>query len=437
MKKMLFMAIFAAGLAAAAAELSGRCAVYRIDDRTGAVAAVIRKADGRVVVKGFGSRYFLLSDKGDCKSADRMDRVVKQYRDGDALVYECVNPRLPGFSVKKRYFIVNGGLRREMTFTNTAPEKRFLQVFTDSHFTPEFRRDAYYFGAGYIGPLIPAPEVAAPSRVESYVQSSKGMVLIHPDRKSGSFAHFRVKLNDTVVFPWWQSTIGSYREKNDRLYYLPDGWRLALGTLDLEGGNGKFVYTDHFVFFSGDLFEFFDDVYCKDPDFAAAYAKIPPTVPDVLDVFVENNWGFEPYNRFLSEISDEGIIINKTMINADWADYRWDDGFNAHAGGYITGEEIRKFIDATKSVSPRVRCGFHTITVSGAAHSPIFKEHPEYFRLCDRTGEKEIHFPNLAPNYQTMINRPEVRRFIIDSVCSSSSRNEESVSSRIKGRTGR
>ncbi len=418
MKKILLTLISIVTAAAGAGELSGSSAIYRIDDATGSIAGVIRKADNRVVVKGFGSRYFLLSSNGDCKSTDRMDKVVKQYRDGDALVYECVNPRLPGFAVTKRYFLVNDGLRREMTFTNTVPEKRFLQVFTDSRFAPEFKRNAYYFGAGYLGPLIPAPDVRVPSRVESYVQSSKGMVLVNPDRKSGSFAHFRVKLNDTVVFPWWQSTIGSYREKNDRLYYLPDGWRLALGTLDLAGKNGRFVYTDHFVFFPGDIFEFFENVYCKDPDFAAAYAKIPPTVPDVLDVFAENNWGFEPYNRYLSEISDEGMIINKTMINADWADYRWKDGFNAHAGGFITGEEIGEFIDATKAVSPRVRCGFHTITVSGSVHSPIFQEHPEYFRVCDRTGEKESHFPNVVPNFQTMINRPEVRDFLIDSVCS-------------------
>ena len=51
MKKILLSSILAVGFAAVAAELSGRCAVYRIDDRTGAIAEVIRKSDGRAVVK--------------------------------------------------------------------------------------------------------------------------------------------------------------------------------------------------------------------------------------------------------------------------------------------------------------------------------------------------------------------------------------------------
>ena len=402
---------------AAGAELSTTYAVYRIDDRTGAVSQVVRKADNQTVVTGFGNRYFLLSNSGDRKASERMDKVVKKYTDGDALVYECTNARLDGFKIEKRYFIVNDGLRRVMTFTNTRKEPQFLQLFTDSHFAPEFKRNGYYFGAGYLGPFIRIPKVSAPSRVESYVQSSKGMILVNPDRKSGSFAHLRVKLNDTVVFPWWQSTINSYREKSDRLYYLPDGWRMAMGTLDLAGKNGKFTYTDHFVFFPGDLFEFFDNVYCKDPDFAAAYAKIPAEYPGMLDVFVENNWGHEPYLKFLSEISDEGMIICKTMISTDWADYRWEDGFNGNAGGFITGDEVRTYINGMKAVTPRVKVGFHTITVAAAEHSPIFKEHPEYFRQFDRAGDKEIHFPGLLPNYQTMINRPEVRKYIIDSVC--------------------
>lgn len=418
MKKHLLWLSVCSGIALLhAAVLESSVARYHIDDRTGNITAIERKSDGKKVITSVSNRYFLLANSGDRKASDRTDTVQKVKHSPNAVTYRCANPRLPGFGIEKNYRIVNDGLRREFTFTNAADEIKFLQVFTDSRFAKEFQQQSYYFGAGYLGPFIPAPQVKQPSRVESYVQSSKGMVLINPDKKQGSFAHLRVKLNNTVVFPWWQSTINSYREKSDRLYYLPDGWRMALGTFDLAAKKGKFFYADQVVFFNGDLFDFFDNVYAKDPDFAAAYAGIPAAYPGMLDVFVENNWGHEPYLKFLSEISDEGMIICKTMISTDWADYRWEDGFNGNAGGFVTGDEIRTYIDGMKAVTPRVKVGFHTITVAAAEHSPIFKEHPEYFRQFDRAGDKEIHFPGLLPNYQTMINRPEVRKYIIDSVC--------------------
>lgn len=411
--------LLAAGMlgAVSGTVLESENAAYHLDDATGAVTAVVRKSDGRKVVTGVGNRYFLLGASGDRKGTDRTDTVTERHADNGVVTYLCANPRLPGVTVAKRYAIVNGGLRREMTFTNADREVKFLQIFTDCRFAPEFLERAYYFGAGYLGPFLPAAKVRQPTRVESYVQSSKGMVLVNADPKRESFAHFRVKLNGTTVFPWWQSTIGSYREKNDRLHYLPDGWRMALGTVDLPPDGGKFTYTDQLVCFPGDLFDFFETIYARDPDFAAAYAKIPPSPPELLDVFVETSWGFEPYLRYLAEISGEGLILNKTMICADWADYRWADGFNSYAGGFVTAKEIQTFIDGTKAISPRIRNGFHTITVAGTLHSPIFKEHPEYFRKFDRAGDLETHFPGLVPNYQTMINRPEVRKFIVDSVC--------------------
>ena len=115
-------------------------------------------------------------------------------------------------------------------------------------------------------------------RVDKYVQTSKGMVLSNHNPKLGSFTNYRVKINDKVVYPWWQSSIGRYREDSDRLYYTPRGWSMCMGTLDAEPNGGQIRYTDCFAFFPGDISNFFYDVFGKDADFQRDLASIsqPP-----------------------------------------------------------------------------------------------------------------------------------------------------------------
>ena len=237
------------------------------------------------------------------------------------------------------------------------------------------------------------------------------MLLANTRNSLGSFAHFRVKINDSVVFPWWQSTIGSYREKNDRLHYLPDGWRLSLGTLDLQPGS-SISFTDQIVLFSGGLHEFFHDILSRDPDFQRELATLPPA-PHVLDnVLCVIGWGFDPYLKYLAEMTGEGALVCKNLLSANWADYRWQDGFHSKTGGFITGPEIQSYIVRLHTISPRVQAGCYAITVGSDLHSPIFHEHPEWFRRKNRAGKEDILFPGMFTNYQTMMNRGEIRDFL-------------------------
>ena len=391
--------------------LQSETATYELDDRTGALTSVIRRLDGKPALARMSNSYYLLSAQGDLKGCDSQDAALERQAGENWVKYVCENPDMPGLRIHKQYAIVNGGLRRTQVFQNNSAHIRFLQPFSSSHFAEDFLKDGYYFGAGYLGPFLPAAKVSSPTKVESYVQSSKGMLLANTRTGLGSFAHFRVKINDSVVFPWWQSTIGSYREKNDRLHYLPDGWRLALGTLDLLPG-GSISYTDQIVLFSGGLHEFFKDILAHDPDFQRELATLPPA-PSVLDnALCVIGWGFDPYLKYLTEMTEEGAVVCKNYLSADWADYRWQNGFHSKTGGFITGPEIQSYIARLHSISPRVQAGCYSITVGGDPNSPLYQEHPDWFRRQNRAGEEDILFPGMFTNYQTMMNRTEVREFI-------------------------
>ena len=412
--KVISPALFAVVWTASAAMIESGPAAYRIDGKTGGVGAVVRKSDGETVVTGIKNLYSVLSKDGDMYADEKDDIVVTSSVTTDDATFVCTNPKLPGMRISKTYFPVNNGLGRRLSFVNDGDRIRFVMPFTESHFSEAFLRDSYYLGAGYIGPLIPAAKVKAPTRVETFVQSSKGMALFnttHPER--GNFVNMRVKVAGNPVIPWWHSTIGSYRETADRLYYLPDGWRVCLGTLDAPA-KGKIACEDRLTFFEGDLFTFFDNIYGKDPVFRDLYAKIPPTSPECLDVFCSYSWGHEPFTRYLAEITDSGVLLSKTMLSSDWADYRWENGFNGQAGGRINAEEVRGYLRGMRSISPRVRTGVYSILIAGTPRTRLFAEHPDWFRTRNRKGENQPHFPGVVENYQTMMNKPACRGFLAE-----------------------
>ena len=282
MKRLIaILALLAALLPAATLRIGA--ANYRIDDKTGRIAAVTE--GGKTILAGAENRYLLQAKKGDVTALESEDAATPVQSDGKALVYECRNPKMPGVTVIKRYFPFNGGLRRTLTYRNGGKETAFVLTFTECHFPAEFRKGIWHLGAGYIGPYKPLPEVSQPRIVNDYRQSSKGLVLVHPDGKQTNFCHYRVKINEQVVLPWWHSTIGHYREYADRLWYLPDGYRMGLGTLDLQPGKAISV-TDFLRPFPGDLYSFFEEVFAKDQEVMAEINSIPQGPTWGHDIFM-------------------------------------------------------------------------------------------------------------------------------------------------------
>ncbi len=399
--------------AAYPAAFGAHVARFMIDERTGALASVA-STDGRSVMTGFCNRYTLMARPGDADAMENDDIVVRRQINGKEISFYCTNPKLPGIEIVKRYTPAGNGVRRIMAFRNAGTEKRYITPFTEGHFTSSFQTNLYHLGAGYIGPYKPFPTVQAARPVNDFKQSSKGLVFVHPDGKRGNFSHFRTKIDDTVVLPWWHSTIGHYREYHDRLWYLPDGYRMGLGTFALEPG--KFVsVTDRFDFFDGDLFTFFDEIFAKDRDIAAELASIPKPPPWIRDIYVNTHSDFDDYYlRWFVEMSDEGVILPINGWLYSWADYRFTNGFHTTRGGFATGPEVKAYIDFQKSFSPRIKPCIYNIVVSTSFFSEIYREHPEWFRAQDRAGNRDSLFPGLNLNWQTMFNYSECRNWLID-----------------------
>ena len=412
------MASFAWGASVGASpEIVTAEAIYRLDRRTGGVAEIIRKTDGATVVKHVRNAYLVKSRDGDRSADECGDAVVScDVCDGEAS-FVCTNAALQNFRIGKRYFTVNGVLGRRLSFSNDSSRIAFVMPFTDCVFDPAFYDDAYLLGAGYIGPLMPAPKVKHPVREDTFVQTSKGMVLLntrHPER--GGFANLRVRVAGNPVLPWWQSSINTYREKEDRLWYLPGGWRMCLGTLDAPSGGG-IVYEDRLAFFLGDEFRFFDEIYGRDPAMREIYDSLGPVDSRMDDVLLTYSWGFEPFTKYVAAMTESGYFISKSMLSSNWADYRWQNGFIGQAGGWIEGSEARAFIQGLKAISPRSLHGVYGILIAADPRSRVFGEHPEWFRTCGRNGLKQVHFPGLLDNYQSMINKSDCREFLVRSAC--------------------
>ena len=70
-------------------------------------------------------------------------------------------------------------------------------------------------------------------------------------------------------------------------------------------------------------------------------------------------------------MADEGCFIMVDCFNGDWADYRWEDGFNGYTGGQATAEEIRQYNKDLHAISNRIKSGHYGITVAADINSPI------------------------------------------------------------------
>ncbi len=397
--------------AAALPVLESDNARYDIDETTGAVSRISVKPSGRVPVTGLRNYYQLMSRGGDLKSDETWDRVIGKRISGREITLTCTNALLPDFRIIKRYWIENNGLRRELTFVNLSGQKRYIIPFTESTFAGDFWEHSYYFGAGYLGPFMPAPRVGGLTRVDKYVQTSKGMVLINANPAHGSFANYRVKINDEIVYPWWQSSIGRYREHDDRLYYTPRGWRMSLGCLDLEPNGGSIRYTDAIVYFPGDLFSFFNDVYGKDREVQQAIAAIEPVAPEMKNLLCTISMAGNGTVKYITEMLDEGDILFTNSLLGTWFDYKLPDRIAGANGGWFTFDDLYRYGKSYRDDSPRIKTGQYAITVAATPDAAVFKEHPEWFRVLNREEKKDPLFPGLRENYQSMMNKPEVREY--------------------------
>ena len=408
---MLMPYIRKAARPALGADVGVRCV---FDPLTGAIRS-LSATDGRSALGATENRYRLMWKGGDVEALEREDVVVNRRASRDAVSFRCTNPKMPGIDIVKRYTVANGGIRRTLSFLSTNATSRYVSPYIDCSLAASFHTNLWHLGAGYIGPYKPFPKVSGPRPVNEYKQSSKGLVLVHPEKRRGSFSHYRVTIDGTVVLPWWHSTIGRYRELHDRLWYLPDGYRMCLGTFGLYPGKAVTV-TDQFNLFDGDVFTFFDDVFARDPDVAAEFAAIPRAPKWTADLFTVGGGGdYDDFLRFLVEATDEGELLPRYWGGYSWGDYRDRQGMRGATGGFITTEELAGFLGSLRAFAPsRTHTSFYQIVISASWFAPVVKEHPEWFRTKDRAGNPDSLFPGVSDNWQTMFCYPECREWMVE-----------------------
>lgn len=412
MKKVLLL-LWVIVLNASALSLKTTTAEWRINSQTGAIAEVHRLTPDTVVVQKISNRYFIMKKSGDAEASENDDKVTAYSTGNGTLVFQCVNPRLKDMRIVKKYWSDGVYLRREVTFHNTGAETAFVTLRTQVSFEEAFFRDAFYLGSGYIGPLIAAPRPKQPLKESRYKQTTKGILAYHPPGQ-GSFAQYRTKLNGQFVFPWWQSAIATYIEKDNYLYYLPNGWDMSLGTFDVAAGK-DFAVEDCLVFFLEDWYGFLNRIYPSDPETAKILNTLKPGPEWLQNVKVYVGYAGKQQLLQVLELVEDGEVMVLVDVLGNWADYRVRGGITGQKGGFISGEEMKRFIAELKALSPRIRIGIYNWINSVGVTSPIWTQHPEMFMKKDRAGNDKNLFPGtFIQNYPTMINRPETAKFMLD-----------------------
>lgn len=394
-------------------------AALTYDEMTGSIRSL--SSNGLSIVDEFGCDYFVMSKEGDVTGHECADVVVARQRSANGREYVCTNALLPGIEIKKSYRKSNAGLRRTLTFVNKNDKSRYVTPFVTTHFSRSFQPGLWHLGAGYIGPYKPFPNVVEPRPVNEYRQSSKGLVFIHPVGSKVGFSHYRVKIDDTVVLPWFHSTIGHYREYHDRLWYLPDGYKMGLGTFGLYKDRPVSV-TDQFNTFEGDLFTFFDDIFGKDPDIAAEMSAIPPA-PEWIQNLACIYWNMvhDDYVRWMGEMMDQCEFLACACLFNSWGDYRFDPKtkvLQGNFGGHLTCEETREYYRHLKGLCARLHADCYQNVVSAGKWTRVLNEHSDWFRRFDREGNIDSLFPNWSYTFQTMFSNPACQDWMVNMLAS-------------------
>ena len=379
-------------------------AAWAVSKRTGHVAGGWNPRTKERYLDFAVARYHLEDRDALQSSSEEGDEVVEASLASGNQEIRLVtrNPALRDIEVRKIYRPDGNRLVRKTIFVSSRRGTYFITCNTDVHLVPEYRDSGFYMGSAIGGgPLVPAPRLSAPLKITLHGTVNKGMLLSNPGR-GYSFSHYRYRLDDIFVWPWWSS----FGEAMNILYYTPTGWEMSLGTQKMLPEK-ETSYEEHFSIFSGDWHAFYSREYASLPEVKAELARIPPTADWVRDIKMTTDLADMNRLKRLIEMTDEGIVMVLWVAGGDWADYYVDKGLRGYNGGFITGEELRDVIERVKALSPRVKVGIYNWMNSTTRGSRIYASHPEWFRKYDKAGRVVSLFPGLLENYATMLNVPE------------------------------
>ena len=382
---------------------------WAISKRTGQVVGGWNTATRARYLNHTEGRYHLEDINGIVTGREKDDKVAKAtFTAADQrIVLTCRNPTVQELGIQKSYRLDARRLFKATSFAYRGEGTKFVTYNSETAFTPDYRDGGYYMGAGYVGPLVPAPNPGEWQRVLQYQNTSKGM-LLHQPRKGFSFAHVRTRLDGQFVWPWFGGAVSSYNEEKNILHYTPNGWDMSLCTSRLAPGK-EASYEEYFSIIPGGWYEFLSDHYPSKPEVQKALAEIPSVPAWMNDVKASSNLGRYgiPRLRRLVESTDEGNIMVLVGAWGSFADYYVEEGLVGAHGGFITGPELKDLIQRVKALSPRVKVGIYQWVLSASLDTRIFRKHPEWFRRLDKNGAELSTFPGMTPNFASLLSIPE------------------------------
>ena len=354
-------------------------------------------------------RYHVESVQDLVTGIEDDDRVLRTSFDaaGQVLTVWCSNAAVPALAIRKEYRVDGARLLKTVGLEWAGAARTFITLNSETALTPGYRRGGYYMGAGFVGPIVPAPELTGWQPVTVYKTTTKGMLLHQPSRDY-AFAHVRSRLDGRFAWPWFSGAISGYVEAKNKLHYTPYGWDLSLGTSPLPAGR-ETTFEEYCRVVPGNWFTWLAETYPRQDEVQAELAQIPP-VPDwVSDVKACLGFGRDGMTRLrrIVESTRDGTIMVLLSGWGSWADYDVEGGLEGGDGGRITGPELRDLVRRIKAVSPRVKVGIYQWVVSTTDNTRIFRKHPEWFRLRDKQGNPKTTFPGHAMNYAAMLSIPE------------------------------
>jgi len=384
-------------------------AAWAISKTTGQVIGGWNAKTKELYLRSLEGRYHL-EDKTSLvtgrESADRVMVLRSKFSEQEQRVeLTCSNPTVPDLTIRKQYWPEGNKLFQRVAFITRSKELQFVTYNCQATFTPAYRDTGYYMGGGDGGgPLMPAPQIAEWQKVVQYQNTAKGMVLHQPE-KGYSFAHIRTRLDDQFVWPWFTGAIASYCEAVNAMHYTPDGWDISLGTSRLSTEQ-EASYTQYVSIFEGDWQRFLRSEYPSRPEVQQALQAIPP-VPDwVKDIKIYASADVDRL-RHMVKMTDEGTIMALISLAGSWSDYYVDRGMEGGYGGWITGPELRAWIQRIKALSPRIKVGLYMWVLSATDNTRIYRQHPEWFRYGNKDGEPLSTFPGYWPNFAHLLSIPE------------------------------
>lgn len=389
--------------------LGTEAAGWGVSKKTGQVAGGWNAGRRQRCLEWARNRYHVEDLRGLVTGSEDDDTVEHAAWDRAAqtLSLTCVNPTLPELGIRKEYRLEGPRLFKRTALQWNGGPKTFVTFNSEAVLVPEFRREGYYLGAGFVGPLVPAPTLTKWQKITRYKSTSKGMLLDQP-REGYGLAHVRSALDGHFVWPWFSGAINGYVEEKNALSYTPEGWDFSLGTSPLSSASAA-VFEEYFRIVPGNWFRWLAEVYPGQPEVAAEAARIPAPPEWVGDVKACLGFGDEGLARVerIVQSTDEGQVLVLLSGFGSWADYDVEGGLEGGEGGRISGPELRDLVRRIKAVSPRVRVGLYQWLVSCMPSARIYARHPEWFRTRDKAGAAQSTFPGFEVSYASMLSRPE------------------------------